>query len=129
MKRNSNKFKRQSLHSKNTKPKNKNTMTQDKFNFYPYPFEAGSKTKTGPSQQAAQELIKRGRPESLREQVIAALVFYGTLTADECADRLGESILSIRPRFSELSRMGRILKTGNTRPSSQGKNQAVWRVA
>ena len=104
-------------------------MTQDKFNFYPYPFEAGSKTKTGPSKEAAQELNKKGRPERLRDKVIAALELYGPLTADECSDQLSESVLSIRPRFSELSRRGRILKTGNTRPSSQGKNQAVWRVA
>tara|TARA_R110000824_G_scaffold34752_3_gene109902 strand:+ start:378 stop:692 length:315 start_codon:yes stop_codon:yes gene_type:complete len=104
-------------------------MTQDKFEFHPYPFKAGAKTQTGPSQQAAQELNKRGRPESLRDKVIASLELYGALTPDECADRLGESLLSIRPRFSELSRMGRILKTGNTRPSSQGKSQAVWRVA
>ena len=104
-------------------------MNQDLFNWYPYPEEAGTKTEEGPSREAAQDLNKKNKPQRLRSKVIATLELFGSMTADECADKMRESILSIRPRFSELSRLGKIYKTGELRPSSTGKNQNVWRVA
>lgn len=48
-----------------------------------------------------------------------------TGTADECAASLGESILSIRPRCSELLTKGRLCRTGERRKSSEGASQAV----
>ena len=103
-------------------------MNQDLFNWYPYPREAGTKTEDGPSHKAAQDLNKRNRPQRLRSKVIAALELFGSMTADECAEKMKENVLSIRPRFSELSRLGKIYKTGELRPSSTGKSQNVWRA-
>mgnify|MGYP000322982922 CR=1 FL=1 len=54
----------------------------------------------------------------------AALVklrYFAGLTADECAAVLGESVLSIRPRFSELLGAGLIRETGQRRRNASGK--------
>ena len=50
------------------------------------------------------------------------------MTADECAGRVGKSILSIRPRFSELLAMGEILDSGRTRRNNSGRMATVWTV-
>jgi predicted transcriptional regulator len=50
-------------------------------------------------------------------------------TADEIADELNRSILSIRPRFSELLRQGLIRDTGVRRGNQSGCSAKVWRVA
>jgi hypothetical protein len=49
-------------------------------------------------------------------------------TADEVADYLSKSILAIRPRLSELLRMGRIEDTGWRRRNDSGKMAIVWRL-
>jgi hypothetical protein len=51
------------------------------------------------------------------------------LTADQCAAMLGESVLSIRPRFSELARMGQIEESGERRHNESGSKANVYRVA
>ena len=104
-------------------------MNQTSFNWHPYPIEAGTKTLDGPSRETAKDLNKRNQPQKLRTKVIATLELFGSMTADECAEKMSESVLSIRPRFSELSRLGKIYKTGQLRPSSTGNNQTVWRAA
>lgn len=50
------------------------------------------------------------------------------LTADEIAERLGVSILSVRPRITELKRGGLILDTGIRRLArgGSGTSQAVF---
>ncbi len=63
-----------------------------------------------------------------KEDVLACLTRRGPMTADECAAALGLDILSIRPRFSELSRLGLIKKTGEQRPNRSGDHAAVWRL-
>ena len=48
------------------------------------------------------------------------------LTADEVAGRLGLSILSVRPRISELTRLGKVRDSGHRRRNTSGKNAIVW---
>lgn len=92
-----------------------------------YPERAGYKAE-GTSQDAANAIEGSGQAARLRTAVLG---WYATheSTADECADGLGESILSIRPRVSELYKQGRLIKTNLRRPSSQGANQSVYALA
>lgn len=90
-----------------------------------YPHVPGHKVH-GPSLAAARATEPvAGR---LRQQVKEALA-CGPLTADECAAELGESILSIRPRFSELLALGEIEDAGDRRRNSSGRKATVWRLA
>ena len=66
--------------------------------------------------------------KSLREQCLNQLRFWGPQTADEVADRLKLSILSIRPRITELKRMGLIRDTGHRRLNRSAKYAAVMEV-
>jgi hypothetical protein len=49
-------------------------------------------------------------------------------TADEIAAALNRSILTIRPRVSELNRMGKIADSGVRRKNASGRNAIVWRI-
>ena len=51
------------------------------------------------------------------------------LTADEVATLLGKSVLTIRPRISELARAGVITDSGNRRPNASGHNAIVWKLS
>lgn len=88
---------------------------------------AGYKEKGGTSQAAAQMITERGSAETLRTRVLTALR-RRAMTADECATFLGEDILSIRPRLSELARLSKIERTGQKRPNFSGCNAWVWRA-
>lgn len=48
------------------------------------------------------------------------------LTADEVAGRLGLSILSVRPRITELARLGKVRDSGDRRPNASGRTAIVW---
>jgi predicted HTH transcriptional regulator len=50
------------------------------------------------------------------------------MTADEVAENMGKSILSIRPRIAELSKLGSIEDSGQRRTNESGKVATVWRV-
>jgi len=50
------------------------------------------------------------------------------LTADEVADTINRSILAVRPRLSELSKMGLIFDSGTTRANTSGVQAIVWRA-
>ena len=69
------------------------------------------------------------RPDvkTLRASCLTVLT-RGNYTADEVAERLGESVLSIRPRITELKRMGRIEDTGLRRTNESGHRAAVMRT-
>lgn len=49
-------------------------------------------------------------------------------TADEVAADLGIDRLAIRPRITELVRLGRVRKTEITRRNASGKPATVWRA-
>lgn len=61
----------------------------------------------------------------VRERCLSALE-DAALTADEVAERTGDSILTIRPRMTELKQQGRIVKTPLRRRNKSGKSATVW---
>jgi predicted ArsR family transcriptional regulator len=50
------------------------------------------------------------------------------MTADEIAGRLNRSVLAIRPRVTELFKMGKIEDTGQRRANASGRRAVVWRA-
>lgn len=62
----------------------------------------------------------------LRARCLSVLERSMGLTADEVAGRLGLSILSVRPRISELTRMSKVRDSGARRPNASGKKAIVW---
>lgn len=89
-----------------------------------YPSSPGYKS-TDTSRDAAESMqVNAG---TLRRYVLEELKMCSAgLTADECADRLRESILSIRPRFSELRNFNLIEDSGKRGLNKSGKNAIVW---
>jgi predicted ArsR family transcriptional regulator len=61
-------------------------------------------------------------------KVLAALETHGDLTPDEAADKLRVSVLTVRPRFTELCEAGRIVDTGLRRPNANNRKTIVWRL-
>lgn len=82
--------------------------------------------KLGGTSRIAAEKI-RPHAVTLRDQVLS-LLQGASLTADECAHKLDKSILSIRPRLSELVAQGKIQDTGRTRRNDSGVQATVWRA-
>jgi len=92
-----------------------------------YPDAPGFKAH-GTSEQAAR--IVAGTAKTLRAQVLQAIAAAPDgLTADEVAERLNKSILSVRPRVSELNRNGEIRQAPNRGRNSSGMSASVWVVA
>lgn len=94
----------------------------------PYPASPGYKDRDT-SRLAAR--VAAGRVELLRDQCLLALRKAGQdgiggLTADEAALQIGENVLSIRPRFSELVRLGKIKDSGQRRRNESGATAKVW---
>lgn len=67
------------------------------------------------------------RAPILRARVLGVLA-TGDHTADEVAAKLGESVLAIRPRVTELAKAGRIADSEARRKSASGRNAIVWRL-
>ena len=89
-----------------------------------YPLAAGSKTG-GTSAEAAKKI----HAARLQKAVLRVLQTHpGGMTADEVAAELAESILSIRPRVSELKRQGMVEKTRERRRNISGMSASVWRA-
>ena len=88
-----------------------------------YPHTAGHKEPTTSKDAAATTDAPR-----LRGMVERALRVFGPMTADGVADNLALSCLSIRPRLSELRRLGKIAPTGERRANASGKLATVWRL-
>ena len=68
------------------------------------------------------------RAVKLRDMCVLSLLLEGPMSADECATVLNESILSIRPRFTELSKMNLIVDSGERRKNASGRNAIVWKL-
>ncbi|WP_348701138.1 hypothetical protein [uncultured Limnobacter sp.] len=92
-----------------------------------YPNTPGykNKDKDGPSRLAANGI--KTRAPNLREKCLRAISQI-PMTADEVADVVEKSILSIRPRIAELSKLGRIEDSGQRRTNESGKAATVWKV-
>jgi predicted ArsR family transcriptional regulator len=96
-----------------------------------YPSTPGFKVRgfpdPSPSQDAA--IAMAGRAPTLRSWIVRRMSHTGgTWTPDEMARELSVTPLSTRPRFTELRNMGRIERTGERRPSSNGHTQWVYRL-
>lgn len=66
----------------------------------------------------------------LRAMVLSAIGNSAAgLTPDEAADALAISILSARPRVTELFKLGLIVPTGERRKNESGRSATVWRIA
>tara|TARA_R100001086_G_scaffold238543_1_gene163371 strand:+ start:1012 stop:1368 length:357 start_codon:yes stop_codon:yes gene_type:complete len=89
-----------------------------------YPLTPGAKG-TDTSFYAADAIAPKA--STLREMCKSVFLVEDSLTADEVADVLGQSILSIRPRITELSRLDFLEDSGDRRPNSSGKKAIVWR--
>ena len=89
-----------------------------------YPNYPGAKVD-GPSRDAADNIAEHAM--TLRDRVDALFAAGVDLTADECAARLNEDILSVRPRVSELKRKGRIEDAGKRRCNNSGMTATAWR--
>ena len=91
-----------------------------------YPNAPGYKV-AGPSKLAAQKVASTST--KLRAAVLEEFKQNPAgLTADEVATALNLSVLSVRPRVSELNRLGMIEQTGARRRNDSGMSATVWRV-
>jgi len=88
-----------------------------------YPEAPGAQDRE--TSQAAADFIAPTAPQ-LRARALAIVERSNVLTADEVAGRLGLSILSIRPRLTELSRLGKVRDGGTRRKNKSGRNAIVW---
>lgn len=102
-------------------------MTQPELTFDrpTFPHAPGWKSP-GTSQEVAEAV--RDDAETLRALCMKTLAHFGPMTADEVAERLGRSVLSTRPRCSELLRQGKIIATGERRKNQSQHSACVWRV-
>lgn len=93
---------------------------------YEYPQVPGFKAG-GASQEAAERIAPTAR--IVRAQVLQRFVeaYPGGLTADEVAANLKLSVLTVRPRVSELRRDGRLIVTGERRMNRSGMSATVLR--
>jgi hypothetical protein len=91
-----------------------------------YPGAPGFKA-FGPSEEA----VTRIAPTAAAMRATVLQVYPNTypqgLTADEVATALNLSVLSVRPRVSELRRAGSLTDTGSRRKNQSGMTATVWR--
>lgn len=93
-----------------------------------YPYAPGVKTATPEtSREAAAAVVDMAA--IVRERVYQMLKVFPDATPDEAAAFLCVDKLSVRPRFSELAKQGRIEDSGRRRKNASGKSAAAWRVA
>ena len=95
------------------------------MDLFDYPASPGFKEDTT-SREAAASMADAA--PKLRDKCKRALSL-GPATADEVAGRLGLSILAVRPRITELHRLGAIQPTGERRANDSGRQAKVWQVA
>ena len=93
----------------------------------PYTAESiGYKHSPAETTKQAAESMARPAPH-LRVRVLEAIrAAPEGLTADEAAERLNLSILSIRPRVTELKADGLIIPSCARRKNASGRNAIVW---
>ena len=88
-----------------------------------YPHAPGAQDRD--TSLAAAEAI-RPLAATLRAKALDVVERSNGLTADEVAGRLGLSILSIRPRLTELARLQKVRDSGTRRRNVSGKQAIVW---
>jgi predicted ArsR family transcriptional regulator len=88
-----------------------------------YPITPGARDRDT-SVDAAESMASRA--ETLRTKALGVFSRADGLTADEAAFAMNASILAIRPRVTELARMGEIEDTGRRRKNRSGRSAIVW---
>jgi hypothetical protein len=92
-----------------------------------YPDAPGYKAH-GPSEEAAKAI--GAVAVTLRDQVREVIVSCPRgITADEIAHKLNRSILSVRPRVSELRRQGEIQQAEGRGKNQSGMSASRWIIA
>ena len=94
-----------------------------------YPATPGWKTDHPDTSKAA-ALAETSRASILRTQVVSCYHHHGNLTADEVAELLHESVLSVRPRVTELCKCDPpvLEDSGERRRNASGHSAAVRRL-
>lgn len=94
-----------------------------------YPHAPGYK-EAETSKAAA--IAMKPRASKLRDRAMEQLqieTHYGRgCTADELAERCKVTVLSMRPRITELNKLGLIEKSGIRRKNASGQTAHVWRA-
>ena len=90
-----------------------------------YPRSPGYRARST-SKAAADSMASRAG--TLRAEVLR-IILRSPSTADEAAFDLRESVLAIRPRVTELARLGAIIDSGVKRQNISGRNAIVWKAA
>lgn len=90
---------------------------------FTYPLAPGFK-RPGTSEEAAESVRD---VEFIRGRAYARIKALPR-TADEVARSLGLSVLSVRPRVTELFNLGLIEDSGHRRKNASGRRAIVWRV-
>ena len=90
----------------------------------PYPRSPGFIDRD--TSRAAAESLAAGAP-LIRQQCLNLINKCGSLgiTPDEAAKALGMTVLSIRPRFTELKELGLIVDSGKRRSNDSGRKAKV----
>lgn len=80
--------------------------------------------------ETSAEAAKKAHPkaQNLRTQTLQVFRDCGPLTADEVAEILGRSFISIRPRVTELANADLIYDTLVRRKSAFGHSAIVWAI-
>jgi predicted ArsR family transcriptional regulator len=90
-----------------------------------YPLAPGFRD-TDTSRAAAESMRDSA---AIRGAVLRCFEARGPMTADECAAQLRLSLLTVRPRVTELKHLGMVRDTGVRRPNASGRNAIVWWLA
>lgn len=92
-----------------------------------YPDYPGFKAE-GTSQEAARKIAVTAG--TVRQKVLSFFVacYPRAVTADEVASELGLTVLTTRPRVSELHAAGLIEQVPERRPNESGMTAACWRA-
>jgi predicted ArsR family transcriptional regulator len=97
---------------------------QQYLDFTLYPAIPGSQPRD--TSEAAADSMRDSAP-TLRAKALE-VIRRRPSTADEVAYALDVTVLSARPRVTELFKMGLIEDSGDRRPNSSGRNAVVWRM-
>jgi predicted ArsR family transcriptional regulator len=92
----------------------------------PYHAQPGFKERGNTSQRASERVAPH--VSRLREKVLDGFRRYGPSTADEIAGKLNLTPFTVRPRVSELARMGDIEDVKIRRKNESGHTATVWRL-
>lgn len=91
-----------------------------------YPNSPGYK-KRDTAKRAAKEMKEQA--PSLRDRCLKVIRDHPNgITADLVAKALGKSVLSVRPRVTELAAKGLIVDSGRRGKNSSGKRAISWKV-